>query len=61
VIFMAGGRNESETVFVRSEVALRHGAGVESETGSSQEAYAPVGRWRPGAPASWDGLAWAQP
>jgi uncharacterized cupin superfamily protein len=60
VIFMAGARTEPrDTVYVRSELALRHGAGVESETGSSSEAYAPFGRWRPGPPESWDGLPWA--
>ena len=60
VIFMTGARTEPrDTVYVRSEVALRHGAGVESETGSSRDAYAPFGRWRPGSPASWDGLPWA--
>jgi uncharacterized cupin superfamily protein len=60
VIFMAGARSESrDTVYVRSELALRHGAGVETETSSSPEAYAPFGRWRPGPPASWDGLPWA--
>ena len=59
-IFMAGARTEPrDTVYVRSELALRHGAGVESQTGSSPEAYAPFGRWRPGPPASWDGLPWA--
>jgi uncharacterized cupin superfamily protein len=59
VIFMAGARTEPpDTVYVRAEVALRHEAGVGSETGSSREAYAPFGRWRPGPPASWDGLPW---
>ena len=60
VIFMAGARTEPrDTVYLRAELALRHGAGVESETGSSREAYAPFGRWRAGLPASWDGLPWA--
>jgi uncharacterized cupin superfamily protein len=60
VIFMAGARTEPrDTVYVRSELAIRHRAGVERETGSSQEAYAPFGRWRFGQPASWDGLPWA--
>jgi len=60
VVFMVGGRTmPKDTLYVRSELALRHGAGVESETGSSSEAYAPFGRWRPGPPASWDGLPWA--
>jgi uncharacterized cupin superfamily protein len=60
VIFMAGARTEPrDTVYVRSELAIRHRAGVERETGSSQEAYAPFGRWRFGQPATWDGLPWA--
>ena len=60
VIFMAGARTAPRvTVYVRSEVALRHGAGVERETTSSAEAYAPFHRWSPGPPASWDGLPWA--
>jgi uncharacterized cupin superfamily protein len=41
VIFMTGGRTrERETVYAVSEVARRHGAGVESETTESSEAYA---------------------
>jgi uncharacterized cupin superfamily protein len=60
VIFMAGGRTAArDTVYVRSDVALRHGAGAERETGESREAYAPFARWTPGPPASWDGLPWA--
>ena len=35
------------------------GAAPERETSSSQEAYAPFGRWRNGPPASFDGLPWA--
>ena len=60
VIFMAGARTEPrDTVYVRSEVALRHGAGVETETRSSSEAYAPFSRWQSGPPASRAGLPWA--
>ena len=61
VIFMAGARGgpTDDDLYVRSEVALRHGAGVETETRSSQVAYAPFGRWKPGPPPSWDGLPWA--
>ncbi len=40
-------------------MAERDGAGVERETGVSQEAYAPFARWQLGASASWDGLPWA--
>lgn len=51
VIFMAGARaHRGETVYVRDEVALRHGAGVETETPVSREAYAPFKRWTPGPP-----------
>ena len=59
VIFMAGARRDQGTVYPRSEVALRHGAGVEADTTSSAEAYAPYPKWQPGPPASWDGLPWA--
>jgi len=61
VIFMAGSRTEptDDDLYVRSDVALRHGAGVEADTHSSQEAYAAIDRWRPGPPASFDGLPWA--
>ncbi len=59
LIFMAGARTEPrDTVYVRSDIALRHGAGVENETDSSREAYAPFGSWRFVPPASWDGLPW---
>ncbi len=59
VILMAGARTEPRhTTYVRCEPALRHGAGAQSETVSSREAYAPFHRWRPGPPASWAGLPW---
>ena len=57
VIFMAGARaHRGSAVYPRSETALRHGAGVESETSLPREAYAPCPRRRPGPPASFDGL-----
>ena len=60
VIFMAGARAEPRyALYPRSELALRHGAGVETETRLSRQAYAPFARWQPGPPASWDGLPWA--
>ena len=47
-IFMAGARREeSEVVYPRSAPALAHGAGVERETSSPAEAYAPFARWLP--------------
>ncbi|MGH3019997.1 MAG: hypothetical protein ACRDNR_07545, partial [Gaiellaceae bacterium] len=51
VIFMAGARTgwpEKGIVYPRSETALRHGAGVEQETTSPAEAYAPFPNWKPG-------------
>ena len=45
-------------VYPRSELALRHGAGVETETTKPAEAYAPFPRWEPGKP-DFSGLPWA--
>jgi uncharacterized cupin superfamily protein len=68
VIFMTGARTTpgpgreqpaGTIVYPRSELALRHGAGVETETTSPEEAYAPFPKWRPGSPAGIDGLPWA--
>jgi uncharacterized cupin superfamily protein len=62
VIFMTGARKgwpEKGTVYLRSELAVRHGAGVEEETTSPAEAYAPFPSWKLGPPESWDGLPWA--
>jgi uncharacterized cupin superfamily protein len=60
VIFMAGGRTREERiVYPRSELARRHGAGVETETTEPTEAYASFPRWQPGPPTGWAGLPWA--
>jgi uncharacterized cupin superfamily protein len=40
-ILMLGARPDTEVVYPRAEVALRHGAGVAVETRSADEAYAP--------------------
>jgi uncharacterized cupin superfamily protein len=49
VIFMAGARaNRGTTLYLRDEVALRHGAGPEQET--TTEAYAHMPQWHPGRP-----------
>ena len=53
VIFMLGARGVSnEVVYPRSELALRHGAGVAQETDSPHEAYAPFPHWQPERPDS---------
>jgi quercetin dioxygenase-like cupin family protein len=61
-IFMTGARRgwpEKGIVYPRSELALRHGAGVETETSSPAEAYASLPKWRLGRPESFAGLPWA--
>ena len=51
-IFMAGARREGSAVcYPRSPLALTHGAGVERETGSPAEAYAPFATWRAWPPS----------
>jgi hypothetical protein len=52
VIFMAGARvgwPDRGIVYPRSELACRHGAGVERETTLPREPYAELPAWRPGA------------
>jgi uncharacterized cupin superfamily protein len=57
VIFMAGGRrHRGSAVYTRSDAALRHGAGVESEMTPADRPYQPFPKWQPGPPASFDGL-----
>jgi uncharacterized cupin superfamily protein len=59
VILMVGARTKpGEPVYGRSEVALRHGAGVEADTSSPAEAYARFSHWQPSRPNGWDGLPW---
>jgi uncharacterized cupin superfamily protein len=60
VIFMTGARGENkEIVYPQSELAIRHGAGVETTTSSPAEAYAPFPKWKDERPKSWAGLPWA--
>ena len=61
VIFMVGAREtwpEKGIVFPRSELALRHGVGVETETSSPAAAYAGLRRWTPGRPLDRPPLPW---
>lgn len=61
VILMTGARAgwpEKGIVYPRSELARRHGAGVERETTSPAEAYAPFPPWGPGGRDEWDGTLW---
>jgi uncharacterized cupin superfamily protein len=60
VIFMTGARREGRTiVYPRSEAALAHGAGVQTETSSPRDAYARFGHWRVGRLDVWPRLPWA--
>jgi len=60
VIFMTGARTEDGTiVYPVSETARAHGAGVEAETPSPREAYAPFAHWRLGRPGAWSRLPWS--
>jgi uncharacterized cupin superfamily protein len=68
VIFAAGARTKpgpgreqppGTIVYPRSDLARRHGAGVETETSSPPEAYAPFPKWWPGRPDDWNGLPWS--
>jgi uncharacterized cupin superfamily protein len=62
IIVMAGARNAEwprGIVYPRSELALRHGVGVETETTSPVEASAGLSDWRRERPEGWDELPWA--
>jgi hypothetical protein len=60
VIFMTGARREDDTiVYPLSKTARAHGAGVEAETDSPSEAYAPFSHWRLGRPDAWGELPWS--
>ena len=58
VVLMVGARPDTEVIYPVADVALRHGAGVERETPSPDEAYAPYPdsvRARPeGLALPWD-------
>jgi hypothetical protein len=61
VIFMVGRRtSDKQIVYPRSELARGHGAGVEEETSSPAEAYAPFPHWQPDRPERWSDLPWAE-
>ena len=62
VIVMTGTRRPGRPIlYPVSELALRHGAGVETETSSPRDAYASYAEERFQRPASWDELPWTSP
>jgi hypothetical protein len=61
---MAGAPRSSSAgtiVYPRSELALRHRVGVETETSSPREAQSQLGipPWRYRRPDDWNALPWA--
>lgn len=61
IILMVGARHTDKSiVYPVSEVALRHGAGVEKETPDPKEAYAPFPQWKYGRPDDETGLPWSR-
>lgn len=63
IILMTGARSASAhtMVYPRSDVALHHGVGVETETRSPREAQTQLGipAWRYRRPNDWNALPWA--
>jgi uncharacterized cupin superfamily protein len=60
VILMVGARTgEREVVYPRSEAALARRAGVETETSSAIDAYAPFSHWQPHRPVNGVSLPWS--
>lgn len=61
VLLMVGARPEGKTLaYPRSALALARGAGVDEETESPAEAYAPFPHWRPGRPGRDAELPWSR-
>ena len=61
VLLIAGARPpDGSILYARDETALKHSAGVEEETPSPHEAYAPFPHWRLGRPDGWEELPWAR-
>ena len=60
LIFMIGARAHRGTIlYTRSELALRHGAGLEAEARLSDEPYRDFPDWCPGPAPSDEGLPFA--
>jgi uncharacterized cupin superfamily protein len=60
VLLMTGARQPEGTIVYPVEpLAQAWKAGVDVETDSPRDAYAPFPHWRPGRPACWDALPWS--
>jgi uncharacterized cupin superfamily protein len=61
VILMVGARGaEKQLHYPSSDLARSHGAGVDEETHSAREAYAPFPDWRVQRPRAWHDLPWSR-
>lgn len=61
VLVTLGLRDDGGTIlYARDETALAHEAGVEEETDTPGDAYAPFPKWAHGRPATWDDLPWSR-
>jgi uncharacterized cupin superfamily protein len=58
VMVTLGRRGGGEITYEVNATALARGAGVEQETGSPEDAYAPHPKWAEGYPESWSELPW---
>ena len=59
ILVTVGLRDDRGTIlYTRDETALAHGAGVDDETDTPADAYAPFPTWEVGRPAAWDELPW---
>jgi uncharacterized cupin superfamily protein len=56
-LLMVGSRADERVTYPVSELAQKHGAGVDVETDRPSEAYAPFSGWRPERPDD-PGLTW---
>ena len=63
IVFAIGARKQggdsNETLYVRDETALKHGAGPEQDTPDNKVAYAPFPKWVNGPPPTFEGLPFA--
>jgi uncharacterized cupin superfamily protein len=63
IVFAIGARKQggdsNDTLYVRHETALKHGAGPEQDTPDNKVAYAPFPKWVNGPPPTFAGLPFA--
>jgi hypothetical protein len=55
---MTGARRDGDILYPLSKAARARNAGVETETDTPADAYAPFTPWRLGRPDAWADLPW---